>query len=361
LNYSALDKLLHRMLLGRGPLAELQIDLNERFAGAADGAATLEPACIHIAGLARAGTTSLLGYLDRRGAGESLRYRDMPFVLAPAFWARLGLPPKGRIVPRRERMHADGLTIDLDTAEALEEPFWMHATGQFPGTSGQPTWLSPLDRNALLPLAKRYRTYVVVFLQLRGASAYLCKNNNNHLRLECLVEAFADTSILVVFREPAAHATSLLRQHRRFLDIQERDPFVLEYMNLIGHHEFGRGRLPFRYPDAQGREEEEWWPGLNPDGLDYWLEQWLQTYRYLAVQAERLPANLILVSHERLCRDRAYVELLHDRLHIGSSVDHGFFAAPRPAAPSLADVANPDRVRRARHLYRRLDEMSRSS
>jgi len=349
------------MLLGRGPLGELQIDLNERFAGTAgaDDANTQELGCIHITGLARAGTTSVLEYLDRHRAGESLRYRNMPFVLAPAFWARLGLPPKGRILPPRERMHADGLTIELDTAEALEEPFWMHASGQFPGARGQPSWLSPFVRNGIPALAKRYRMYITIFLRLKRATRYLCKNNNNHLRIECLVEAFANTSILIVFRDPVAHAASLLRQHRRFSDIQQRDPFVLEYMNLIGHYEFGRGRLPFRYPDAQGREQEPWWPNLDPAILDYWLEQWLQTYRYLAVQAERRPANIVLVSYERLCSDSAYLELLHDRLSLGPPVDGGFFTAP-PADILLEDEADSGRVRSAQDLYRQLDEMSGS-
>jgi hypothetical protein len=57
--------------------------------------------------------------------------------------------------------------------------------------------------------------------------------------------------------------------HQRFIAMQEEDPFVLEYMNLLGHREFGKGlqwlqvgSKPFQ-PNHPATEVECW--------LEYWI------------------------------------------------------------------------------------------
>ena len=51
-------------------------------------------------------------------------------------------------------------------------------------------------------------------------------------------------------REPISHSISLLNQHLNFLEIQKKDPFVLEYMNSLGHFEFGLNTKPFVYTNS---------------------------------------------------------------------------------------------------------------
>ena len=70
---------------------------------------------------------------------------------------------------------------------------------------------------------------------------YLSNNNLNIARLAVLPGPLQEGMMLVPFRDPVQQAASMHRQHERFLQIHEEDDFVREYMEAIGHHEFGKG------------------------------------------------------------------------------------------------------------------------
>ena len=84
---------------------------------------------------------------------------------------------------------------------------------------------------------------------MQSSKRMLVKNNNNHLRLNSLIKYFKDSTFLFTFREPLSHAKSLLKQHHNFINIQNEDKFILEYMNMIGHFELGKGIKSFTYND----------------------------------------------------------------------------------------------------------------
>ena len=83
---------------------------------------------------------------------------------------------------------------------------------------------------------KAYATY---------GQVYLAKNNNAVLRLKSMLPLNPDMTVFVLVRDPLQHAFSLMKQHQKFEKEQTEDPFILEYMNWLGHHEFGQGQLPF--------------------------------------------------------------------------------------------------------------------
>ena len=105
----------------------------------------------------------------------------------------------------------------------------------------------------------------------------IIKNNNHHLRIISLSNFFKNSKILVLFRDPLSHAKSLLNQHFNFLKIHNKDSFSLEYMNLIGHREFGRNFAPFVYKTQNG----EFHLNYNENKLNYWLAQWIATYSWI--------------------------------------------------------------------------------
>jgi len=80
---------------------------------------------------------------------------------------------------------------------------------------------------------------------------YLSKNNLNIARLAALPEPLQEGTILVPFRDPVQQAVSVHRQHERLLEIHEEDDFVREYMEAIGHHEFGKGLKPVNFGGGQ--------------------------------------------------------------------------------------------------------------
>jgi hypothetical protein len=80
-------------------------------------------------GLPAPGTTILMREIHRTGQFGSLTYADMPFVLAPNLWARLS--SKGsKPGTKAERAHGDGIEVDTQSPEALDEVYWRTFDGK---------------------------------------------------------------------------------------------------------------------------------------------------------------------------------------------------------------------------------------
>ncbi|MET0366077.1 MAG: sulfotransferase [Sphingobium sp.] len=336
-DYGLADRLLHRLALGSRSMLELSFDLDQRASGAARSAAAVaEGAHVFVTGLARAGTTILLRHLHDSGCFRSLTYRDMPFPLAPNMWKRAS----ARWRQRRDaqvRAHGDGIRVDADSPEALEEVFWrVQSGGDYLRSDGlRPHW--PDGR--VLDL---FRGYVAAILAsgAPGQGRYLSKNNNNILRLPALQDSFPAAWFVMPFRHPATHALSLWQQHRHFCALQKRAPFVRSYMDWLVHHEFGLGHRPYLMQGAPA-------PGLTPDMPDYWLDMWIGVHRTLAAQSHK---RSLLVCYETLCTDPGVWWTLVDRLGLPEQ---------RPAQFRLTEDArshgfDAERLAEAEALYAEL-------
>jgi hypothetical protein len=336
--YGVRDRLVHRLALASAARAEVYFDLESAFVPkpAPD---TAQARHVYVVGLARAGTTMLMREIYQSGDFASLTYRDMPFVLAPNLWARV----TGRFrkdLAGTERAHGDGVLVDADSPEALEEPFWRCFEGD--------AYIRPgaLVRHAVPPeTVEKYRRFVAHVLTRHASERYLAKNNNAVLRIGALVKAFPNATIIVPFRSPLDQAASLRRQHERFA--ADPDPFTRDYMRWLAHHEFGQDHRPFVFGNAPS-------PG-TPAELHYWLSIWFDTYFALAGEANAQP-TLVPIAYEDLCApDRAAWRALCARI----SIDPGepCFEA-RHQMPATESVP-PSLICEAESLYQSLRRLSR--
>lgn len=324
--YGPLDRLLHRLALGTPAIAEMAFDIDQALARPHTAAATAGGPPVFIAGLARAGTTILLRRLHAAGGFRSLTYRDMPFVLAPTLWRRLsGL--SRRTIAAAERAHGDGILVDADSPESLDEVFWRVIDGD--------RYIRP---DALLPhdpapeTIAAFRRYVAAIVAASDAPGlrYLSKNNNSILRLPALRRAFPQARLVVPIRSPLDHARSLHRQHQRFLAARATAPFIASYMTWLGHHEFGPDHRPFRVTETSAIP-----PGADPGALAYWLGLWIDVHDWLGRTA---PPETLVVCHEDLCTDPAVWAAL--ARHLGVDPAAGAAAAPfqQRTRPEDADI-----------------------
>ena len=278
--YSELAILLHRMVLDNYHLGLKlhQRELKKR-------AISTRKDFVIVSGLARAGTTSFMNALAENSAFKSLNYSNMPFLLAPNTWARFSRN-KGND-RTKERSHKDGIQIGMDSNEALEEYFWkMRAADQFI-QEDQLAGYRPTEEDQGAYLS--YQSLV----RRSADEIYLAKNNNFLLRYAAVREQNRDFHLVVLFRHPLSHAASLLEKHEQYLQLQEEDPFVLDYMNWLGHHEFGQAQKPFAF-------EEGRWSKAPKDSLDFYLESWINYYRY-AFAADG--HQLHFVAYEDYCKN----------------------------------------------------------
>jgi hypothetical protein len=119
INYTQLDKIFHKIILGNKFVGEFLFDL-ENFIYKNKYQNLKNEKHIFISGYARSGTTLLLQLLYETKKYSTLRYADVPFILAPNIWKLLF---KKKNLKQSKRSHNDLILIDNNSPEAFEEVF----------------------------------------------------------------------------------------------------------------------------------------------------------------------------------------------------------------------------------------------
>jgi hypothetical protein len=178
---------------------------------------------------------------------------------------------------------------------------------------------------------------------------YLSKNNLNIARLNAQPSPLQEGTFVIPFRDPLQQAASMKRQHERFLQVHEEDDFVREYMEAIGHHEFGKGLKPVNFGG--------WLDGAPaPSQFEFWVRYWIAAYGHVL---EHAGTSAVLVSYARLTAEseRSLAELA-ERLGLPEAVlaEKGDQLRP-PRTHSVDEGTLPQGLRKeASDVYRRLDE-----
>ena len=227
---------------------------------------------VFIAGLPRSGTTILLNFLYSSNEFCSLKYLNMPFIMAPNF-SRLF---QKKNISTQERFHQDGIFYDLKSPEAFDEVFFS-------------TYKNDEIKDELT-------NFISLILLKNNQKRYLSKNNLNFKRIELIQEIFSNSVFLIPFRKPLQHAYSLFNQHKLFIKLQNKDDFIRKYMNYLSHNEFGKNHKSWNNPK------------LFFDYFDtnYWLEQWYFFYEQI-FKNYKDNNNCYFICYEKLA-DNNYVQ-----------------------------------------------------
>ncbi|MCX2978645.1 sulfotransferase [Candidatus Marimicrobium litorale] len=337
-DYGPFEKLLHRLALGPSFLRQATFDVQDMALRKEASREIVAP--VFIAGLARSGSTILLNTLHETGAFRSLTYRDMPFVLMPGVWSGMSRASR-RQGQAQERAHGDRLMVEYDSPEAFEEVFWRTFAGV--------DYVQPNAVIAHAPSAEARRNFPKFIRHVLAsdpapvARRYLSKNNNNLLRLPTLRSIFPNAHILIPFRSPLQHALSLLRQHKKFCQIHNEDRFSMQYMDWLGHWEFGLQHKQYRFSDERG----VW----RPDDVNYWLHTWLGAHQYAI---ERDTEQPLYLCYETICESEgAILNALFARLGVTveENVNGKIYQAAEQREHSAVD---PELLARCESVYAEL-------
>ncbi len=352
-DYSLADRCLHRIAFASTTAQIAVADVEDRiYAKSLVDCPVDRP--VFVAGLPRAGTTLLLECLNELPEFGTHCYRDMPFVLTPCFWNSFSSMFK-RVGQKKSRAHGDGMLIDFDSPEALEEVVWAAFWRRNYQSDRIETWSD--DENE--EFSDFFRSHIRKIVLLRTANPnegrYLSKNNLNISRVAYLRRLFPDATIIIPFRDPIPHAASLLEQHRNFLQIHSKDAFARKYMQAIGHYDFGANLRPINF-DGWLKDRRS----TTTESLTFWLEYWIATYQHLLAQ----DAGLLFLAYSSLCsepgntlRDLAgSIGSTHKRELIASG-ERIHMAEPREVDTS--EVAAP-LLTEAKRIYRDLMQRSRN-
>jgi hypothetical protein len=282
-DYSELSQLLHRMALNNYNIAYKLFKRESKKITRKNLKRRLD--FVIISGLARAGTTSLMNDLSKISDFVSLNYANMPFLMCPNFWAKIYKPKTKEL---KERSHKDGIMIGLNSAEALEEYFFK--------VKANDSYIKDFHLSEYKITQEDYNDYLDYqsIIKLDNRKIYLAKNNNFILRYKSVREFNDDFIMVILYRDPLTQAASLMEKHRDYKELQKEDPFVLEYMNWLGHHEFGEQQKRFVF-----RKSEETIQ-YDKESLDYWLKIWINYYRYVLTISH---PNTILINYDSYCKN----------------------------------------------------------
>ncbi len=280
-NYSFFDKKLHEVVLGSNFVKKSLFELEKSVFYKAEDEISKQKH-VFISGMPRSGTTILLNNLYKSNYFASLTYKDAPFFLSPNFSKFLLLKKKGKL---KLRYHNDGIYFNQESPEAFDEIFFK-------------TFNEHEIKKNLIP-------YISLILKKNFKTRYLSKNNMIYSKINLIKAILPNSIFLIPYRDPVQQSLSLLKQHENFTKLQKKNLFILKYMNLIYHNEFGIG-YKFRNKPLLHKES------FN---LNHWLEQWYLFYneiinKYLNIK------NVFLISYEKLCLEKSYSEKLYDRLEI---------------------------------------------
>lgn len=257
---------------------------------------------IHIAGLARSGTTILLELLAEHPDVATHKYRDFPPVFTPWLWDRWLARVPEKEEPAAERAHGDGITVTSHSPEAFEEVLWM----AFFENSHDAAHSNVLTRATSNPAFETfYAEHIRKILAIRGGTRYAAKGNYNLMRLAYLQKLFADARFVLPIRDPVWHIASLMKQQTLFEAGQNAHPRAIEHLRRVGHFEFGLDRRPINPGDPQTVQQIQqlWADGHEVEG---WARYWAMIHAALADQLDAdatLQRATQIVRYELLCAD----------------------------------------------------------
>ena len=278
-NHSFLEKALHTLAFSPWAsftqLANLE---SRRFKKELDRIEIDQP--VFITALPRAGTTLLLQICVQTSRFGAHTYADMPFVTTPVIWNRFASFFR-HVGASRERVHGDGMLVNTNSPESFEEVIWK---GFWPSRYRK-DHIVPWDKPSYPEFEVFFRDHIKKIILLRSVNRipplrYVSKNNLNIARIRYLKQIFPDATIIVPFRDPVQQASSLLRQHRNFINIHQESPFARKYMEDTGHFDFGMNLRPIAFDNWIVKKQ-----GFDVNTLSFWLEYWWHTYNYLLVNA----------------------------------------------------------------------------
>lgn len=335
-SYSELQQLLHHLVLDNFEIGKKLFQIErKRYSTMPDHDAEQ---FVIVSGLARAGTTSLMNKLATLERFATLSYANMPLLMAPNLWSKIYQPKNHKT---KERSHKDGIEIGLNSNEALEEYFFKVIT------NNRFICENKLNTHALS--IEEYHEYVAYqsVVRKQPSEIYLAKNNNFLLRYHSIREFNSSFVMVIMFRDPLTHASSLLDKHLSFSKLQTEDPFVLDYMNWLGHHEFGLNHIPFDFGNSAELSS------LSKNSIDYWLHIWINYYEN-ALSAKH--KNTVYICYEEYCQDpKKALGTVFEKLGILAPF---YNTAPFINIRNSVSDFDPKLLERAQKLYTKLSTVA---
>lgn len=255
---------------------------------------------IYITGLARAGTTITLEMLSNHPDVGNHKYIHIPMTYLPFLWQSFALKVNV-FTERAERIHQDGIIVNRDSPEALEEVFWQRRFSNVMDESKSNIMDGLIDDDEFL---RFYKTHIKKLLFAQHKTRYLTKNNYNVTRIEYIKRVIPDARFLIIVRNPINHLASTIKQSKLFKKMSKNNERLEVLTQIIGHREFGPNRVCINVDNTPTINYiRELWKN-DPNDVEAWAIYWNSIYEYVKnvlETNEKVASSTLVVNYEDLC------------------------------------------------------------
>jgi hypothetical protein len=257
---------------------------------------------IYVTGLARAGTTITLEMLSKHPEVATHRYLHMVMPYVP-HWMQSFADKTPLMLSPTERLHKDGMMVNRNSPEAVEEIFWQR---YFEGVLDEST-SSVMRKEISNPeFEEFYKKHIRKLMQDQLSTRYAAKNNYNVARMEYIQKIFPNVKYIIIVRNPFDHIASLAKQDSILSEVERKDPRLLDWTKIIGHREFGGAKICINLDDTDTVEEvRNHWKNQKTY-IKGWAKYWASVYSYVhktLVNNQKLAKAALVVRYETLCEE----------------------------------------------------------
>ena len=255
---------------------------------------------IYVTGLARAGTTIILEMLSQHPNVATHRYLHMVMPYAPHWMQRFADRTPIMLSPV-ERLHKDGIMVNRNSPEAVEEIFWQrHFEDSLDETKS-----NIMRQDISNPeFEEFYKKHIRKLMQDQASTRYAAKNNYNVARMEYIQKILPDVKFLIIIRNPFDHIASLSKQDTILSEVERQDPRLLDWTKIIGHREFGTAKICINLDDTDAVQEiRELWKHKETY-VTGWAKYWASIYSHVhntLRNNQKLAKAALVVRYETLC------------------------------------------------------------
>ena len=239
---------------------------------------------IYITGLARAGTTITLEMLSKHPDVATHKYFHLLNIYFPVIWKFMIMKTSAFRTPK-ERIHLDGIKVNRDSPEAVEEIIWQQ---NFPKVLDENQSDILTNEDSFIDFETQYKNNLKKILLTQGKTRYIAKNNYNIARMEYLLKLFPGAKFLLLIRNPINQIASLIKQDIIFDKLVHFAPNIINLNRYMGHREFGPYKTCMNLDNNQIIENirHQW---TNNQKVEGWAHYWVSIYNYVKSKIESNP------------------------------------------------------------------------